>query len=480
MLKSLLAALAIAVFALPPAVNAEESADAAAENQELRSRIDRLESLVDHLREPTVEGPRLSAALPPRSSERSDSDRAVEHASFSTWNLNSALSSPPETFPNVRLTGFFQADLGWVHQDATNMTAVGDAQDGADFRRARLAATGNVADNVGYMLEMEFAFPGRPSFMDVWGELRGLDVLQNVRVGQYRQPFGLDGLTSVKELTFLERALPFAFLPFRQIGVMAHRVSDAEDRTWAVSGFRFPTDFYGSNIGDNGGYGMATRLTALVMDEGDAGVLHLGGAYSVIDPANDLVEYRNQPEFFVAETGGAAFVPVGVPTAIPFFVDTGAIPTDIVNLFAGELAATAACWHAQGELIYAVVNRKAASSVTFSGASVQTAYILTGEHRPYDRKNGVLGRITPIENFGSNGGCGAWEVAGRWSYLDLNDGGINGGINGGQLHDLTAGLNWYLNRNTKLQLNDVHAFLKTPGLGDSDADIVAMRAQVDF
>ena len=462
--------LAAVVWLLPITLSAQESPSFSEENQELRSRIDRLESLVEQLRSGEVAEQGMAPGF-----LSATTSQPVEHASFSTLNLHHAIGETPPEFPTVRLTGFFQADVGWVSQSNLNQAAVGDAQDGADFRRARLAATGNVAENVAYMLEMDFAFPGRPSFMDVWGEIRHLDGVQNIRFGQYRNPFGLDGLTSVKELTFLERSLPFAFLPFRQIGVMAHGNSDAEDMTWAVSGFRFPTDFFGSNIGDNGGYGMATRLTGLLIDDGDH-TLHIGGAYSVIDPANDLVQYRNQPEFFVAETGGAAFVPVGVPTAIPFFVDTGAIATDIVNLFAGELAATTGSWHAQGELIYALVNRKSASSVTFSGASVQAGYILTGEHRPYDRKNGVLGRIVPCQNFGSNGGCGAWEIAARWSYLDLND----GGVSGGQLNDLTGGLNWYLNRNTKLQLNYVHAFLKTPGLGDSDADIVAMRAQIDF
>ncbi|MDA1018116.1 MAG: porin [Planctomycetota bacterium] len=171
-----------------------------------------------------------------------------------------------------------------------------------------------------------------------------------------------------------------------------------------------------------------------------------------------------------------AFVPVGVPAAIPFFVDSGPIATDVVNLFAGELAATSGSWHAQGELIYAMVNRPVGQSVTFSGASVQSGLILTGEHRPYDRKSGVLGRIVPREDFGLSSGYGAWEIAARWSYLDLND----GDISGGQLHDVTAGLNWYLNRYTKLQLNYIRAFLKTPGLGNSNADIVALRAQVDF
>ena len=381
------------------------------------------------------------------------------------------------TYPTVRLTGFFQADAGWIHQDAANRSAVGDVQDGADFRRARLAAIGDVWDNVSYMLEMDFGFPGRPSFMDVWLEIHDLALLHNLRVGQYRNPFGLDGLTSVKELTFIERALPFAFLPFRQIGVMAHGTNNDEDITWALSGFRFPTDTFGGQIGDNGGYGLATRLTGLLIDNGgdSGGVLHIGAAYSLIDPANDAVQYRSQPEFFIAETGGAAFVPVGVPTAVPPFVDTGVIATDMVSLFAAELAATTGSFHAQSELIYAVVNRLGSSTVTFSGVSAQAAYILTGEHRPYNRKNGVLGRVVPNEPFGRTG-CGAWEIAARWSMLDLND----ADVRGGRLNDLTIGLNWYLNKFTKFQINYIHASLDSAIFGDSDADIVATRAQVDF
>lgn len=381
----------------------------------------------------------------------------------------------PTPYPNVKLTGFFQADAGWFHQDAKNLIAVGDIQDGADFRRARLAAVGDVAENVGYMIEFDFAFPGRPSFMDVWLEVRDLPVASNIKVGQFRQPFGLDGLTSVKELTFIERGLPFAFLPFRQIGVMSSGANEAQGVTWAVTGFRFPTDFFGGQIGDNGGYGMATRLTGIVAEGENDSILHLGGAYSFIDPANDAVRYLTPPEFFIAETGGAAFVQAGLPTFVPPFVDTGVIPTNTTNLFELDLATTSGSFHAQSELVYAVVNRIDAQTVAFSGFSAQAGYILTGEHRPYNRKSGVLGRVIPHNNFGVDG-CGAWEIATRWSMLDLNDADIRGGV----LNTSTLGLNWYLNQFTKFQFNYIHAFLDSPLNGNSDADIFAVRAQVDF
>ncbi len=455
---------AVAVGLLPLRLDAGDVSELQRENAELRSRLDRLETLVEQLQPDAETSEGRFPAVPEVATV--DTTAPVEHASYEYGNLHSALDGDPPAFPTVKLTGFFQLDIGWASQSAANRTAVGDVQDGIDFRRARLAATGNVAENVAYMLEMDFAFPGRPSFMDVWGEVRELEFLQNVRFGQYRQPFGLDGLTSVKELTFIERALPFGFLPFRQTGVMAHGLSEPGDMTWWISGFRAPVDAFGGNVGDNAGYGLAARATAVVIDDRDA-IVHLAGAYSLMYPTNDMARYRSTPEFFDTDA---------LLGSTPAFVDTGAISADHVNLFAGELAATSGVCHAQGELLYAVVDQLNGSSCVFSGATFQSGWILTGEHRPYDRGNAVLGRVVPSENFGLSGGCGALEVAARWSYLDLND----AGINGGQLNNLTAGLNWYLNRFTKLQLNYIHSFLKTPGVGNTNADIVAMRAQVDF
>ncbi|TWU34538.1 Porin P precursor [Novipirellula aureliae] len=423
----------------------------------------------------------LAEGVPDSGSIPSDVRIALDHMQRQIDAINAPVihcapaPAKPE-FPAIRVSGFFQADTAWFDQDAANIIAVGDVQDGADFRRARLQAIGSVAENVDFSVEFDFGFPGRPSFMDVWLDVQDLSILQNVKVGLYRQPFGLDALTSVRELTFIERALPFAFVPFRQIGAMAHGSSKADDITWAVSGFRFPTDFNGGNIGDNGGYGLATRWTGLLIDNGDCAALHLGGAYCLIDPSNDAVQYRSQPEIFIAETGGAAFVPAGVPSTVPPFVDTGVIEnTDLTNLFSAELATTIGSFHAQSEVIYSTVDRSIGSTVGFSGFSAQAAYILTGEHRPYNKTNGVLGRITPRNNFGKDG-WGAWEATSRYSYLDLND----DDIQGGRLNDVTLGLNWYLNNYTKFQANYIHAMLDSPVNGDSDADIVAMRAQVDF
>jgi phosphate-selective porin OprO and OprP len=85
---------------------------------------------------------------------------------------------------------------------------------------------------------------------------------------------------------------------------------------------------------------------------------------------------------------------------------------------------------------------------------VELLYFLTGEHQEYEKRDGAFGRVVPRNNLrwrkgDGCGGCGAWQVGARFSYLDLTD----KAINGGQVYDWTAGLNWFLNPNMKVQFN---------------------------
>ncbi len=400
-------------------------------------------------------------------------DAAVEPSGFMQLGRKASGSA---TYPTVKFGGFFQADAVWFNQDAASIATVGDVQDGADFRRARLSGSGDVAENIGYFIEFDFAFPGRPSFMDVYMDVRDLAGPGTLRVGQWRQPIGMDALTSVKELTFLERALPFAFLPFRQIGIGKYHGTDDGYGTWAISAIRFPTDLYGGNVGDNGGYGVVGRTTLVPWEscEGDR-LVHLGFGYSLVDPSNDLIQYRTQPEIFVGEDGGSGLAPPGVPNAVPPFVNTGPIPTQNAQVFDLEAAMLFHSLYFQSEVVFARVDQIAGPTANFWGAYAQVGYFLTGEVRTYNHASGVFGRVTPRDPYGRCGGRGAWEVAARWSTIDLDD----AGIAGGRLTDLTFGLNWYLARNAKFQFNYINADLDRNGL-DSETGILACRVQVDF
>lgn len=382
-------------------------------------------------------------------------------------------------YPTVAINGFFHLDMGLYSQDANSRATLGDIEDSLGFRRARLSASGSVTDQTSYMMEYDFA-QSQARFTDVWMQFAQTP-LGNLRVGRYRQPFGMAEMTSIKELPFLERPLTLALAPFRQTGAMLSDTAFDESATWAVSGYRYLSDNFGNVYADTGGYGLATRLTMLPLDTGDEGLVHLGVDYSFNDPGRDIVQYVNTNEFFGGQNPnlGPTGLSVQPIVGVPPFVNTGQIATEHTNLFNVEGACSLGSLLVQSEARWAVLEQLDGTTQTFPGAYLHVRYVLTGETIPYNRKSGAFGRVQPLTPVNiACGDWGAWELAGRVSYLDLNGTGLPGP--GRRLVDTTVGLNWYVNSFTKFQMNWIHANLDDPVLDESDTDTFAVRGQLNF
>ena len=122
-----------------------------------------------------------------------------------------------------------------------------------------------------------------------------------------------------------------------------------------------------------------------------------------------------------------------------------------------------------------------ADDADFTGYYAQAGYFLTGEHRRYKLGSGTFDKVKPNQNFGmgEEGGLGAWEVLARYSHLDLED----NSYTGGELTDVSLGLNWYLNPNMKIMMNYIHGELEDGILGngqEDDVDTVQTRFQVTW
>jgi phosphate-selective porin OprO/OprP len=84
-------------------------------------------------------------------------------------------------------------------------------------------------------------------------------------------------------------------------------------------------------------------------------------------------------------------------------------------------------------------------------------------------------------------GWGAWEIAGRYSTVDLNDQvGAATGVAGGRQTIYTLALNWYISRNVRLMFDylrgDVAKQLSPTNFTDTGSkfNALAMRTQVTF
>ena len=421
------------------------------------------------------------------------------------------LEKPPLTYPaNIQLSGVFQLDGALFNQDAANKLpfaqgGVGqEIQNGADFRRARLGARAALANNMNAFMQFDFAFPGRPSFTDLWVEWTDLPLVGNVRVGQWKQPFSLEVVSSFRYTTFMERSVLFqAFTPFRHIGIGAYDHADDLMSTWAASYLRTGQDQFGGSLSTIGGNGFVSRVTRLAWyDESDGrSYLHLGGDYYLNVPPRHAAIFRTVPEIFVGQhfngpLGTAGFPVPGGFDGTPFFVDTGPLlNVDHIHTFDVEALWVHGPLSVQAEAMVAEVDRTTATTSTLHGEYVQVGWFLTGEHRPYDRVNGAIDRVRPFEDFflvntdnGLERGKGAWEVAVRYSHIDLDSASISGGI----LDDITFGVNWYSNPYCKLVFNFIHSWRTSPTSPPalpvsgpavavkSEANAFGIRAQMDF
>ncbi|WP_372723336.1 OprO/OprP family phosphate-selective porin [Novipirellula sp.] len=387
------------------------------------------------------------------------------------------------TYPDFKVTGFVHLDTAYFDQSDENIATLGDIEDGTGFRRARIAATGNLTERASYIMEFDFA-QAQARFVDVWTQIKGTP-LGNVRVGRFRQPFGMSELTSVRELPFLERPTSFALSPFRQTGIMLFDTAANEQMTWAVSGFRTLSDNFGNVYGDNGGYGTAERITGLLVDRGDCGIAHVGFDHSFLNPGRNQLQYASQDEVFVGQQPnlGPTGLSVQPLEGVPPFVNTGVFPVDTVNVFNVEGALSFGRGLVQSEYRWSNLDLPTGENVTVEGGYVMARYMLTGEVIPYNRAAGVFGRVKPDHPLDvCRGDWGAWEIAGRVSALDLNplfgQPGVTG--KGRELTSYTIALNWYWWANGKCQFEYINGQLNDLVLGDSDINTFAGRVQFDF
>jgi phosphate-selective porin OprO/OprP len=196
-------------------------------------------------------------------------------------------------------------------------------------------------------------------------------------------------------------------------------------------------------------------------------VLHLGTAASYRDYDSDAVlQLDIRPESHVTDIS---------------FVDTG----DIANLrsvtrFGAEAAAILGPVTLQSEYVRTWIPRRMGDpDLTFDGWYVLAGWVITGESHEYRDKRGLIGSVVPRRNVSLGEGFGAWELALRYSVLDLSDEDIRGGVQ----DILGVGINWYLNPNMRLMANYLRLIDLTdsdPGYDGENPDMFQLRAQLDF
>ena len=365
--------------------------------------------------------------------------------------------------------------------------------DRLEFRRMRFGVRGDIWHNMQYKIEMEFAGGNDVEFRDAYLGWDELPVLQTVLLGNQKRPYGLDHWNSSRFNVFLER--PFIIEAFnqdsRRLGIQSWSHSDDLAWNWQYGVFnqRLIQD-EGRYVSDHWQMQVAGRLANTIWyDEcsDGRGYAHwaVSGTWADTD-GEQLTE--NYADSGISE---ARFRTRPEARSVERWLDTGVIPlAEHYSLLGLENVINLGSLQLVGEYQNVWVDRELDSELHFHGGYVQAAYFLTGEHMPWNRESGQLDRPVPFENFflvdtcrdGVRGGWGAWQGAARWSYGDLADKGVLGGVG----ESVTLGLNWLWNPWARMQFNYIYGNIHdnelnaVGGIDFGDYHILGTRFMVDF
>ncbi|HTU67372.1 MAG TPA: porin [Steroidobacteraceae bacterium] len=497
------AALAKEVEALRAAM-AEQRAQLDAQAKLLEAQQAQLEALTQKLAQSkisTQEAPKL--ALNNGRPTVTAADGRTSFAVRANVQLDGALYG--ESAEGPLNTDFRRGSVGATANRETN--AARDFSEGFYFRRARLGVEGSLSRDFNYRLLLELGGSGTEGptrVNDAWIAYTGLAPF-TFQLGAFSPPANMDDGTAPEDLPFIERASAselsrtlggadgrlglgikasgarwMSSLTFTTRTVNDAEVFDTQLSAVARAGFLAATGGnYNVHVGASGTYVFTPA------DQGSSGT-----------PPRHAIRLRDRPEIRVDSVR---------------LVDTGAIDAAHASALGVEFGANWKSFYLQGEHFWFDVDRRDPTTFDdprFSGYYLQGSWLVTGESRRYNPATGSFQNPRPMIPFTSGGGFGAWELAARYSHLDLDfqpgsagTAAVPGSVRGGVQDIWTFGVNWYLNPNVKVMMNyllidvdrlnpagpgNLQPFGPSPGtppLGvgiGQDLDVFALRTQFSF
>lgn len=431
-------------------------------------------------------------------------------AAASLPNGKPALATADGRF-TANIRAILMMDGGKYFQDANLPAAVTnrDLNEGVNFRRARIGFDGRLFKDFDYAIVYEFGGSGAEDPGRLYEASLTYTALKpfRIKVGAYEANIGLAAATSTSQMPLMERPSPAEVA--RGVAAGDSRVAFQVSANDTIGGDGDPiavrwfgsTAVTGNTISTISSSGSGTAQPS---DEQTAWIgrfavapfastdwqAHLGlNAQYVLQPndagaaasARYAAQLRDRPEL---RLDGARLV------------DTGAIDADHVSVYGAEAAFAFRSVVLEGEAFRYQIDRRGAAATLgdpkFSGWYVQGSWVLTGERRPYGAAEARFEAPKQTSNFDPRTGAwGAFELAARYSVLDLNfrEGARGaatpvGGVRGGEQKIMTLGVNWYLNPAIRVMLDwqrvDIDRLNAVGVQIGQEYDAVAARGQLTF
>lgn len=356
---------------------------------------------------------------------------------------------------------------------------------------------GKIYGNFDYKILFDFGGAGAEDagrVQEMWIQYSGFDPLK-IRVGAFAPSLGLEDAASTNGSLFPERPA---------VAEIARGLAGGDKRMgvglfgsgerWHASAVYTGSTAEGINTAASGfnsasydeQQGFALRLAGTPL-RGDGWLVHTGVNASVITQPEDAgatastrygVRLRERPELRVDGTR---------------LVDTGSMDADGAHAYGFELAFQRKSLMFEGEYFDIGVDRRnpaaGVSDPKFSGWYLESGWVLTGDSRKYDKGTASFGAPSVSKPFDlAAGDWGAWELAARYSYLDLNSNPdsavVANRVRGGEQSIWTLGLNWFPNPAVKFMVDVQNVSVErrnSAGLSmDQDYRSLNLRSQVAF
>jgi len=390
----------------------------------------------------------------------------------------------------------------------TNDTDTKSLADTMEIRRARLAFKGKVAKDFDYLIQGNLIGGHGSNIVDeaYFGYTKYEQA--SLRFGKFKQPFGLEQLTSSNNIDFMERSFNDQLVPAKKMGAMLFGAP--------LTGFTYAASTYQKNDDENDSHTdapsyagrLTTNFSEIIGDK--ESILHVGIAgrdesWSIVptisgNTSGTLSQGTPTRGTIFSFRSGArglanayrAQIVGGVPTSIqnglnaPSYGDASPTTNSVQSRALGlEAIAAYGPYKLQGE--FAKTDFKSVDGSTAGNevnADVDTWYAeavwnLTGEKFSDAYKKGVNGAIKPKNEFNPDtGNWGGLQLAFRTDGFSVSDANIKGSNNSrfqgstekvagstdsnnrndgtsskGGAKSYTAGINWLISSNAKVMLN---------------------------
>lgn len=340
--------------------------------------------------------------------------------------------------PNIEFGGRIQGDATYFNNDVFKY------QDGSEVRRARLFVRGDLTADWDYKFQYDFA-PDEPESKDIYLRYSGFENTR-ITLGNFKVFGGLEELTSSNNMTFTERGLPNALVKGRRVGIGYQNWS--ERYSVALAAYGHEANNLARGRGFSGRFAYRPNL-------GEGQLLHFGLIVAQDDDDDNTTRLRSRPETHQDSHR---------------LIDTGTlINVDQRNTLGFEVAYVNGRFSAQAEATSQDVERNLAPDFSADGSYIYASYFLTEDSRPYSTSDAAFGTVRPSSD------KGAWEIAARFSTLDLND----GAAKGGKADSMTLGVNYYMTSDLRFTANYVMAEGETV-IGTDEPSALQLRIRYTF